>query len=115
MSGVTGRVARGAALLDQHRPGWWRQVDLARLDARRDDYLDVLSQLYGHLEAGAGALYEEATGAAWSPIPPTNQWAVDHGFDIDSPVWDVIGAYAELADQWHAEIVERRQADGGPA
>lgn len=32
MSGITERVDRGAALLDEKRPGWWRHIDLDRLD-----------------------------------------------------------------------------------
>jgi hypothetical protein len=119
MSGIAERVAAGAALLDQHRPGWHRQVDLACLDARRDDYLDVLSQLYGDFEQGVGVLCEAEAGSAtadvWGLTSPTNCWARDHGFDIDTPVWDVIGAYAELADQWRAEIARRQQADEAPA
>ncbi len=119
MSGIAERVAAGAAVLDRHRPGWHRQIDLACLDARRDDYLDVLSQLYGDVEQGVGALYQAATGSAatdvWGLTSPTNCWARDHGFDIDTPVWDVVGAYAELADQWRAEIARRQQADEAPA
>lgn len=29
---VTERVERGAALLDEKRPGWWRDIDLERLN-----------------------------------------------------------------------------------
>jgi hypothetical protein len=119
MSSIAERVAAGAAVLDQYRPGWHHQIDLACLDARRDDYLDVLSQLYGDFEQGAAALYEAATGSAaadvWGLTSPTNSWARDHGFDVDRPVWDVLGAYAELADQWRAEIARRQQADKAPA
>lgn len=119
MSGIAERVAAGAAVLDQHRPGWHRQIDLARLDARKDDYVDVLSQLYGDFEHGAGTLYEAATGSAaadiWGLTSPTNCWAREHGFDIDTPVWDLIGAYAELAEGWRAEIARRQQADEAPA
>ncbi len=118
MSSIAERVAAGAAVLDRHRPGWHRQIDLACLDARRDDYLDVLSQLYGDFEHGASALYEAANGSGaadvWGLTSPTSCWARDYGFDIDTPAWDVLGAYAELADQWRAEIARRQQADEAP-
>jgi len=119
MSSIAERVAAGAAVLDRHRPGWHRQIDLACLDARRDDYLDVLSQLYGDFEHGASALYEAANGSGaadvWGLTSPTSCWARDYGFDIDTPAWDVLGAYAELADQWRAEIARRQQANQAPA
>ncbi len=113
-------VARGAALLDQRQPGWHRQVDLHRLDARRDDYLDVLTQLYGDdYQHAITILYQPEHGAtavgARGLTPAATAWAVGHGFDIDPPVQDVIGAYAELADAWRVEITTRRRAEAGPA
>jgi hypothetical protein len=113
-------VACGAALLDQRQPGWHRQVDLQRLEARRDDYLDVLSQLYGDdYEHAISILYQPEHGAtavgAWGLTPAATAWAVGYGFDIDPPVRDVIRAYAELADAWRAEITRRLHAEAGPA
>ena len=32
MSAITERVQRGAAFLDETRPGWWRVIDLGLLD-----------------------------------------------------------------------------------
>ena len=32
MNTVNERVERGAALLDEKRPGWWQDIDLGRLD-----------------------------------------------------------------------------------
>jgi hypothetical protein len=119
MSSVAERVAAGAAVLDRHRPGWHRQIDLACLDARRDDYVDVLSQLYGDdYEHAISVLYQAEASAtalgAWGLTPAARSWVRDRGFDIDTPVWDVLGAYAELADQWRAEIARRQQADEAP-
>jgi hypothetical protein len=114
-------VARGAALLDQRQPGWHRQVDLHRLDAHRDDYLDVLTQLYGDdYERAISILYQPETAATtlvggWGLIPAATSWAIGHGFDIDPPVRDVIGAYAQLADAWRTEITKRLRAEAGPA
>lgn len=119
MSGIAERVAAGAAVLDRYRPGWHRQIDLACLNARARDYVDVLSQLYGgDYEHAISVLYEAEAGSAaadvWGLTSPAKSWARDHGFDIDTPVWDVIGAYAELADQWRAEIAGRQQGDEAP-
>jgi hypothetical protein len=113
-------VACGAALLDQRQPGWHRQVDLHRLDARRDDYLDVLSQLYGDdYEHAISILYQPEHGAtavgARGLTPAATAWAVGYSFDIDPPVRDVIRAYAELADAWRAGITRRLHAEAGPA
>jgi hypothetical protein len=120
MSSIAERVAAGAAVLDQYRPGWHRQIDLACLDARAADYVDVLSQLYGDdYEHAISVLCEAEAGSAgadvWGLTSPAKSWARDHGFDTDTPVWDVIGAYAELADQWRAVIARRQQADKAPA
>ena len=114
-------VARGAALLDQRQPGWHRQVGLHRLDARRDDYLDVLTELYGDdYQHAITILYQPEPGAttlgAWGSLTPAaTAWAVSHGFDIDPPVRDVLGAYAELADAWRAQIAKRLHAEAEPA
>ncbi len=114
-------VARGAALLDQHQPGWHRQINLHRLDARRDDHLDVLIQLSGDdYQHAISSLYQPETGAtvlgAWGSLTPAaTLWAVGHGFDINTPVRDVIGADAELAGAWRAEITRRLRAEAGPA
>jgi hypothetical protein len=41
---MAARVKRGACLLDKHRPGWEREIDLGRLGLLEND---VLSQLFG--------------------------------------------------------------------
>jgi hypothetical protein len=42
---VTERVARGDALLDEHKPGWAERIDLGRLDVS-DAYDCVLGQVF---------------------------------------------------------------------
>lgn len=32
MTGITERIERGTALLDEKRPGWWHEIDLELLD-----------------------------------------------------------------------------------
>lgn len=46
MDDVAERVASGAALLDEKRPGWWREIDLATLDIG-DTCNCVVGQLIG--------------------------------------------------------------------
>jgi hypothetical protein len=42
---VATRVARGVALLDEHKPGWERLIDLSQFDISRTDSC-ILGQLY---------------------------------------------------------------------
>jgi hypothetical protein len=88
------RVAAGAALLDRHEPRWWRQIDPAWLDLA-DPEVDVLGQLYGHLEVGLAILGE--------PDP------VAHGFDLDSSEADA--DYRALTGAWQQTIWARRAAN----
>lgn len=57
------RVGRGAARLDDRRPGWAGEIDVARLDLA--DNLDcTLGQLYRHYQIGRveiGLPYDELT------------------------------------------------------
>jgi hypothetical protein len=48
LSTIAERVARGAALLDARRPGWWRDIDPGRLDIGSERCC-VAGQLGGYL------------------------------------------------------------------
>src|SRR6266516_3369909 len=86
------RVAAGAALLDQHQPGWERQIDVEGMDlASAED--DVLGQLHGSFDEGLDALL--ALDAAPDAIARSDAFAVAHGFD-GAPDEDEPGAYREL-------------------
>src|SRR6266567_5538618 len=101
MRALSGRAARGAALLDQHWPGWAHAVEPQRLDlASSED--DVLGQLYGSLDEGLGELVRlDVNPNAWAD----SDWAATYGFDLPAE----IGAdhepagYADLTCCWHAE------------
>ena len=54
MSAMSYAIA-GAGLLDQHRPGWYNQIDLNKLD-QSSAYVCVLGQLYGEYYKGLDAL-----------------------------------------------------------
>jgi hypothetical protein len=100
---VAERVTAGAALLDQHRPGWAAQVNPALLDMRcRFQAACVLRQLAGTDKLAS--LVNELGG----PIiqPDAHHWAVAHGLEPDDPD---DAAYAASTVAWQALLVARRQ------
>jgi hypothetical protein len=56
------RVERGAALLDERRPGWWDEVDVGRLDFDSCEEC-VLGQLWGSYGSGKKRLGLDWRGA----------------------------------------------------
>jgi hypothetical protein len=89
------RVERGAALLDERRPGWWDEVDVEALD------LDLcsrcpLGQLWGDFESGAYRLFRGG-------FHEVADMAGHHGFDA---VCD--NHFPILTDLWRAAIERRR-------
>jgi hypothetical protein len=99
---ITRRVAAGAALLDQVRPGWADLVDPQRLDMAAE-YDDLLGQLYGHFQVGLDTL----TPAGVKPWA----FAVAHGFDLP-PAEASWGAYGQLSDCWRRQLARRRDGAG---
>jgi hypothetical protein len=99
MNAFTERVGRGAALLDERRPDWWRLVDLDRLDIGSP--CDCIA---GQLYMGGGnyrnwtmvmdslGLHAEADEAA-------------HGFDGPG----LTGDYTALTEAWRTLIARRRE------
>lgn len=86
-------VMNGVEYLDQHRPGWHRDIDLLVLNQNSVDDC-ILGQLFGN------ALQWQQLGD-WTLEDMTR-----HGF------WalDVDYSYAQLTDQWRA-ILEQRLLD----
>jgi hypothetical protein len=104
---VAERVKRGAALLDEKRAGWWRDIDLARLDLRSGCDC-VIGQVGGTLGYSATAL---SLGAG------TTDEEVRLGFEAPEVVkgddWDADVEYAEyeaLTLAWCELILARRAA-----
>jgi hypothetical protein len=105
---IRDRVARGAALLDEKRPGWDARVDLAVLDLG-DCRRCVVGQLFG-------PEYEHEHERDWGVYG----WGLDmlglnaarfeeyaHGFDIE----DFGGReFAALTAEWRRVIAARRLA-----
>jgi hypothetical protein len=112
---ATQRVRGGANLLDYHRPGWEREIDIEHLDMGDTDFC-VLGQLYGDYESGCDAL---GLGR--------NDERATHGFNVYWP-WQApillriaraIGLdwtlhhreFRLLRNAWIAEIRARQYAD----
>lgn len=85
------RVASGAALLDQDKPGWVDEIDLKSLDLRSGRYC-VLGQLYGSYSLGMRIL------------PRTDTVGVNYGFIGDYSVTE-----HELSLAWASLILNRRE------
>ncbi|SHK19992.1 hypothetical protein [Rhodothermus profundi] len=103
------RAARGAAHLDRVDPGWYRRVDVARLELA-DSALCVLGQRYGTFFLGlsrAGLLN-------LSSAPLGNRSPVDYGFLCVQDVDETLQArdYALLNQAWRVEIYRRLRRDG---
>jgi hypothetical protein len=113
MSTITERVEKGAALLDEKRPGWWRDIDLLTLDiASRCGC--VIGQLAGITKASdRGLVYEAATrslGVGYTAeismgfeAPMTREFGGDRGTAIAAE-------YAALTAAWRDLITGRRTA-----
>lgn len=94
------RVAKGAQLLDQKRPGWYREIDTSNLNmAERGDC--ILGQLYPYYSNGTSELFGHSmyTMAEWREEK-------DHGFDLGGG-WDRIHTYGALKRAWIKEIKAR--------
>lgn len=91
-------VAQGVALLDIKRPGWFKDIDLVRLEL--DNCNDcVLGQIYGYFDPGLrnlGIIEDDA----W-------KFGFSRSFDSNMRTWD------ELNEVWTVTIISRRMREGG--
>lgn len=85
------RVARGAALLDEKRPGWAGEIDVGKLDVAECRRC-MLGQLFNGYSIGDLKLF-----------PTNNQSAGRHGFIATICEEE----YAVLQTCWLAEIAKR--------
>lgn len=93
MDTVNERVERGAALLDEKRPGWPEAVDLGRLNIR-----STCDCIAGQL----GGFRETTQSLGLYGVTED----VMHGFEAD----DDDAEYAALTDAWRDLIQQRRLA-----
>jgi hypothetical protein len=109
-------VSLGAAMLDEHDNGWWREdveraIDLDTLQMQ-DGRTCVLGQRCPlevledyrrghHTQAPPYFAYAALLGGGdW---PGRDRWAIVHGFVADSGRWN------ELTGAWHDLITRRRK------
>lgn len=91
------KVRNGANLLDEKKPGWYREVAVDELEILCCNYC-VLGQVYGHFMDGVLELNVDIHDAwmyGFAGIPGS----VPHGY------------YDELEELWVKEITERRIKD----
>jgi hypothetical protein len=89
---IAERVARGAKLLDERRPGWAEKIDLAEFKIKSCSKC-ALGQVYGDFDRGWDVLSDVLGDEPG-----------DYGFDC---IDDETGAYPELQRFWLAEIDKR--------
>lgn len=106
------RVGRGAALQDEKRPGWWRLIDLDRLDVASSCDC-VAGQQPGGYDRTMNALGIERSAEAAS----CGFQAYAPGLDLADLEYGRIIAeeYDALTGAWRELITRRRDAAGVPA
>lgn len=91
---INGRVALGAAYLDEHEPGWERRVDLAALDIQHGCRC-ILGQVVPRPRTNAGGYFHYLREHGLSDM-----WAAARGFtflDWEPKDWDALeGAWISL-------------------
>lgn len=94
MTNARNAAARGAALLDQHRPGWHNNINLDTLNMASCSNC-VVGQTFGGWTRGCEEM--DIVGRS-----------ADYGFDTNS-----LSTYDELTDAWR-ELIERRRQEPEP-
>jgi len=101
------RVARGAALLDEKRPGWAAEIDLRKLDlaSGRDC---PLGQLWTAKLAGPPFRTDDAYMLGLEDLGIYGD-SDEYGFNRSEENWST---WAELDELWIAEIRRRTETAG---
>jgi len=100
---IARRVAKGAALLDEKRPGWDAAIDLAALDLG-SCHLCVVGQLFGpEQEYG---LDEGPFGYGLNALGIPRFREGEYGFDRHA----IAEEFADITAEWRKLIVARRLA-----
>lgn len=108
MNDIAERVARGAALLDQHKPDWWTKdnINLTNLDLMSGRCC-ILGQLFHQYDYGRMYL-----GGI------SNDTATDYGFFHTQNLWvkkmPMSEEYAALGAAWR-DLIQRRRIGATPA
>jgi hypothetical protein len=100
------RVARGAALLDEKRPGWSGRINTGPLELACPT-LCILGQLYGHFNLGRDTLFP---GEDYRATCDDDLGPYLYGFDLTWQEYDKFGqaaAFKPLQDAWIEAIADR--------
>lgn len=97
-------VKRGAKMLDEKRPGWEGEINIARLELSRCSQC-ILGQLYGHYWKGTEKLNIDSD--SWGADERNPAW---FGFDRLAGFGYNEGTahYDAIRDEWAKLIMERR-------
>jgi hypothetical protein len=95
-------VARGAAWLDEHKPGWERTIDLSGLRMA-----ECRSCVLGQAFAEQALAEEQMSGFDVALEQMPEEYAAKLGFDIDGEVITTPSMWSELGDAWGALIKDR--------
>jgi hypothetical protein len=97
-------VARGAAILDELRPGWYQDIDLEKLDLISSWHC-VLGQLYGHFGEGLQATMTYRYRDGWGVFGSASAFGFmpADGYQESRPI-----LYELLKAEWTKVIIERR-------
>jgi hypothetical protein len=99
------RVARGAAYLDRHVPGWVDIIDLSQLNLSSQCGC-VLGQLEGDF-----SLAIEKLKPWWTNLGVLGRWAEQRGFYLHPRLTEVWKRdYETLTISWREHIIARRPA-----
>lgn len=93
MDSIHDCVRRGAALLDQHLPEWWKKIDIDKL-WMHNTCKCILGQCYGSFSEGKLALKLSQYSSSDS----------DNGFEVA-----INGDYRRLEAEWVRVITERQK------
>jgi hypothetical protein len=109
------RVQAGAAVLDEHNPGWHNRIDLDTLQLACGCDC-VLGQIYQEMFPTdiLGSTYLHVLDSNETPVNRGNAWNL--GFDINKWVnerWVSQGEYLPLETEWVKLIRERRNQPTG--
>lgn len=98
------RVARGAKLLDERRPGWWERVteELVMASSCGCVLGQVLDEEADEAGWSGGYFYGVSELGPGSTVEDDDNWAFEHGF------YSHTNSYAALALEWHLAIEQRR-------
>jgi hypothetical protein len=96
-------VAKGAAWLDENRPGWEFKLDLAELNLSSAQTC-VLGQIDGNFWESLSKMHRDGDDGAQFEI----SWAAERGFFVITDEMDeATRAYNQLTDAWRDLIKHR--------